>query len=373
MTNNDKELLVRDLGIFELRGLARQLGVNSPTTKKREELIDCILKAMEGEEVSENTGKRKGRPFKQLSSIKDILNSVIEEPNPCEELSYSSIMNFAQVTAEFSVIDEAKGAIEQLEGYARVNNGKISFIDCNKNAWVFIDEGVQCSQLVNNGDKIIVNGYLTSSKNQYRGVEIIDINNQQSKDYKRHSIEGRFEVISNNVLPFGDKSIREGRRNSLCLQEDLYENDRLKNAYSYCLANNIDFVLLGANTSFEDSILFNNFDKKIDFSTKYGSADTLNFNKIIDAINYTTQSVDGGKNVLLIVTDIMEIVRVIERVLSQQYEDKDEVKKILIKELMSLAKTYKDGPSCTTLICYRKNDYDNDYLQNEILRICKEI
>ena len=34
-----KELLVRQLGVFELRGLARELGITSPTTKKRDELI----------------------------------------------------------------------------------------------------------------------------------------------------------------------------------------------------------------------------------------------------------------------------------------------------------------------------------------------
>ena len=40
--NKKIELEVKKLGIFELRGLAREVGVSSPTTKKREELIDLI-------------------------------------------------------------------------------------------------------------------------------------------------------------------------------------------------------------------------------------------------------------------------------------------------------------------------------------------
>lgn len=373
MTNVDKEMIIRDLGIFELRGLARQLGVHSPTTKKREELIDNILKAMQSSEAPEMTGKRKGRPFKQLSSIRDILNNVIEDGNSYDELSFDSMMNFAQVAAEFSILDDPKGKIRQFEGYARVNNGKVSFIDTTENFWVFIDENSKYSDLIKNGDKIVVNGYLTTVKNQCRGLEILQINGQNSQDYRSKEIAKSFEVISNNVLPFGEKNIREGRRNSLCLIEDLYENDRLKNVYSYCKAKDVDFVLLGSNLAFEDMIYFNELNAKIDFTTKYGSSDILNLNKILDAINYTSQKLSNGKNILLVITDIMEIVRVIERVLSSQYEEKEEMKKIVVKELLSLAKSFKDGPSCSMLICYRKNDYDNDYLQNEILRICKEI
>ena len=131
--------------------------------------------------------------------------------------------------------------------------------------------------------------------------------------------------------------------------------------------------MLGLNVSFEDMIAFSELSNKADFTSKYGSSDILNLNKILDAINFTAQKLSNGKDVLLVVTDIMEVVRVVERALSNQYEEKEELKKIIIKELLSLAKSYKDGASCSMLVCYRKNDYDNDYLQNEILRICKEI
>ena len=166
MTNVDKEMIIRDLGIFELRGLARQLGVHSPTTRKREDLIESILKIMQEGNGPENSGKRKGRPFKQLSSIKDILNTVIEEENPYEEMSFDYIMNFAQVAAEFSTVVDAKGPTKRFEGYARVNNGKISFIDTNENSWVFVDDNAKYSELIKNGDQIVVNGCSTSAKNQ---------------------------------------------------------------------------------------------------------------------------------------------------------------------------------------------------------------
>ena len=72
----DREILVYDLGIFELRGLARKLGVPSPTTKKRDELISLILEKIKSGDVIDQTGKKKGRPFKSLSAIDEIYSSI---------------------------------------------------------------------------------------------------------------------------------------------------------------------------------------------------------------------------------------------------------------------------------------------------------
>lgn len=369
--DKDKELLIRELGIFELRGLARQLGVSSPTTKKRDELIDCILSAMQSSEVQENPTKRKGRPFKKLSSIKDILNSVSEETAPYEALTYNSMLSFAQVAAEFDNFND--DTYQNLVGYARVNDGKVTFIDCDKNVWVFVGDEVESAKLVKNGDKLVVKACSTNVKNQYYGIEILEINGIAIKNYKPEIHTYGFEVISNNTLPFGDKQIKEGRRNSVCLLEDLYENDNFKNVYKYCNAKNINFVVLGTNVSFEDTIYFNSFDNMVDFTTKYGTGDIVNINKVIDGINFVNRKIELGESVFLVLTDVMETIRAIDRALDNQLENKQEMKKIIVTELLSLAKSFEKGPVCTTLVCYRKNDYDNSYLQNEILRICKNI
>ena len=375
MTNidKDKELLIRDLGIFELRGLARQLGVSSPTTKKREELIDSIIVAMQNDDIKETQTKRKGRPFKKLSSIKDIMTVVTEESAPFDALSYQSMLGFAQVTAEFDLNDDCVGEKQQFTGFARVQGNNVSFIDVDKNVWVFLKGNIKYADNIKNGDKIVVNGYATNIKEQFVGVEVCEINGLPSQNYQAKNVSHGLEVISNSMIPFGNKNAKEGRRNAVCLSEDLYENDNLKNTYKYCLANGIDFALLGLNVSFEDAIYFNEFSKRFDFTTKYGSKTALNLNKILDAINYTKQRLQNGNNVFLAITDIMEVVRVLEKALINQADNIQEMKTIVVTELLSLAKSYKEGPSCTMLLCYRQNDYDNEYLQNEILRICKKI
>ena len=70
------ELEVKKLGIFELRGLAREVGVTSPTTKKREELIENILERINKGRLDEVVVTKKGRPFKKLTVVDNLLNSM---------------------------------------------------------------------------------------------------------------------------------------------------------------------------------------------------------------------------------------------------------------------------------------------------------
>ena len=53
------------LGVYELRAIARKVGVKSPTTKKHHELVDGILKIQNGEEKAFVTSK--GRPPKAVT------------------------------------------------------------------------------------------------------------------------------------------------------------------------------------------------------------------------------------------------------------------------------------------------------------------
>lgn len=64
MEKFNKEYL-ENLGIYELRALARDVGVKSPTTKKQKELVESILKIQNGEVKAITTNK--GRPPKKIS------------------------------------------------------------------------------------------------------------------------------------------------------------------------------------------------------------------------------------------------------------------------------------------------------------------
>ena len=55
-----------DLGIFELRAIGREIGVKSPTTYKRDELIKNREKIEKGIIEPYRKTKRQGRPAKNM-------------------------------------------------------------------------------------------------------------------------------------------------------------------------------------------------------------------------------------------------------------------------------------------------------------------
>ena len=119
---SEQELKVKELGVFELRGLAREVGIKSPTTKKRDELITLILEKFKSGITLEQEGKRKGRPFKKLTSIDELVNSISSEQKfRRSDLSYDSIMTFAQDEPIFSIPRE-EDKVVQYEGIIKMSD-----------------------------------------------------------------------------------------------------------------------------------------------------------------------------------------------------------------------------------------------------------
>ena len=76
MNNYSFEEQISQLGIHELRTLAREVGVKSPTTKKRNELIFAI-KAINKKEVEPEFNNKFGRPVKKHSNQRELLMQMI--------------------------------------------------------------------------------------------------------------------------------------------------------------------------------------------------------------------------------------------------------------------------------------------------------
>lgn len=81
----DKNALMQT-SIFELRDIARTIGVYSPTIYRKEELIDKIFKIINGDEMPYVPKSRQGRPPKNLSGKTKALESFL--PSNREERNY---------------------------------------------------------------------------------------------------------------------------------------------------------------------------------------------------------------------------------------------------------------------------------------------
>lgn len=83
---------LQQLRIHELRDLARKMGVNAPTSKKKEEIIDEIMKIMNGESMPFSNSTKKGRPVRNNSDNFDVVDFIL--PNQSELQSFSEYSNY---------------------------------------------------------------------------------------------------------------------------------------------------------------------------------------------------------------------------------------------------------------------------------------
>ncbi len=92
----DKDLLENNMftrddllsqGIYELRKLGREVGVPSPTTLKKEQLVEAILAVIYGEKPKRNVGKGRGRPVREGNKPCKLFLNLIDEVKEPENLS----------------------------------------------------------------------------------------------------------------------------------------------------------------------------------------------------------------------------------------------------------------------------------------------
>ena len=371
------EMLVRELGVFELRGLAREFGINSPTTKKRDELIDLIMKVLHGEKNNEAFNRRKGRPYKKISTLNDIINSMINKSTntaKTPELVFEnvSVFNFAQDVPDFSLMQDDSG---EFVGYVRkTENRYLSIYDKKYEKWIYIREDLRFFNKIYVGDKVKLKAQSLSNENQYVATEIIEINDVNAEEYMpklKEKNEGN-EIISNEKIPFGEGYAFVGRRNVFDNKQDLYENDNFKNLTTFCKQSGYKLLLLGVNISFESEIALKNIGNFIDFITVYGTKNIINFNQVIDAINNCQNLLNRGEKVVLFVTDVMEVLNCLDECFEQE-EDHLERAKVVMRKLLSLGRAFDDGRNCTLIMGYSKYDLSDKFLTSEILKISKEI
>ena len=109
------------------------------------------------------------------------------------------------------------------------------------------------------------------------------------------------------------------------------------------------------------------------FTTEYGTGLEINFNNIIDCINYVDKLNEIGSKVLVFVLDIIEVLRVLSKCFKKNTSDDEDMTNIVLQKLMELGKAYSDGSYSTILIGYSELDKDNEIIVNEILKVSKRL
>lgn len=290
-TNEEKgiESLIDGLGVFELRGVARQLGVPSPTTKKRDELISLIKEAIDnGATIQDNVSKR-GRPFKKLNILDSIANKINNEVIKIDFSNTQKVVKFAQ-DSYYKLDDDI------CEGIIQKYNFSIEMRDIKTNALVKFEKTEQLNELLSLGDKVKTTVNLVDGV--YYANRILTINDQDYNDYRSKFENNGEAVISQDKIPFANGEAIVGRRNLYKLEREIFETNYLENLLNVCKNEKYELILLATNTSFENEIKFKKIPLSNKFMASYGTENLLNYHKVIDALNYAENLVSRGKRVV---------------------------------------------------------------------------
>ena len=202
----DYEFLSK-LGVYELRDLARQVGVKSPTTKVRAELCDLILKIQNGEIEPNQKNLTKGRPPKSVSKVFSFADQNFQLLN---KLSPTASLNQANFNMMY-LNDKVK-----VEGYLIYLNGKLCFynktLSVNDTILITMPESYVLKYNLIQGDKIV--GVADSSKTNYDFVKLLSVNNidVENFDANRNFVDTNRAIKSNENIKFLNYSLTKGSR-----------------------------------------------------------------------------------------------------------------------------------------------------------------
>lgn len=373
--NKRIELEVKKLGIFELRGLAREVGVPSPTTKKREELIDNILDRINKGGLDEVVVTKKGRPFKKLAVVDNLLNNMTLQDkfsNQTKLISYEDILSFAQV---MPVISNVANQIGQFNGIVRqsANSDILMFYDFETAQAIFLPNELEFVSLIHNGDEVECRAKKINN-NQYFAIEITAINGMKPTEYKASHIDLGEQIISTANLNFSDKKVFVGRRNLSIVKENFYENENFDKLATQALKEGYKIVYLSLNSSIEDQIKLRYCQGKV-LSTKFDDPCVQSLNKALDCISLCENLVTHGEKVLLIIPDIMNVVRALDYCFIDQAKMYGHSMQSIIvaQKILSLGRAYKLGANVTIMLCCDENDAGDEFVTNQLIKICKMI
>lgn len=366
-TNEESmKMLIDELGVFELRGVARQLGVPSPTTKKRDELIDLIYEAIKNGATIKDATQKRGRPYKKLNILDSITNKISNEAVKINFSNTQKVVGFAQgktIPIDFT----------QLEGIITKYNYCIEMRDILSGSVVKFDKTEHLNELLETGDR--VRATVDYVDGQFVFKKLLEINGVEVEKYRSKFVDKGSPVIENKEIPFADTKATLGRRNLYRLSTELFENNNVENLLDYCCEEGYELIVLAVNTAFENEIKFRSLPTINKFVTEYGASNKMSYNKILDAVNYAENLVDRGNKVVFFVADIMEAVRCLDKYFSKEEEDEEheDATVLVTQKLLRFACAYSQGCSGTLIMCYNEVDKNDKFLFNDLFKISKKI
>lgn len=179
----DKEVLQQS-SIFELRNIAREIGVYSPTIYKKEDLIEKIFQIVNGEVKPYVPKSKQGRPPKSL--MNPVRKSVFDQILPTEERTYNieeePSLCLSESMIAFLEDDKAKAKTNfDIEGVIELTSYGYGFVKSIAKTYTtfegaYISQNLISNHKLKNGDYIKGRAKLLEEDKPYVLYEITSVN-----------------------------------------------------------------------------------------------------------------------------------------------------------------------------------------------------
>ncbi len=314
---------LKELSIFSLRELARRTGVSSPTSKKKQQLIDDIIAINNGVKKPHIPKTKQGRPPKMFGY--DVSN-IFDAKNQ-QAPAFAKDCSLKQNEDEYRFV----GAVEK-EGVFEILSNNAGFLWINQlhnYDCYFIPTSLVEKYSIKSGDKIVAK--INFGENQTVVEDVILINNLPATKANKNR-KDYFD--SEHVLDKSDFKFSNSKFNDLSISKG-------ENTYFYGKDNNL-------NTSFIIDLLNSiKADNKIYINVSIVEKNKHVLKSINDAELYVSKITDDLETSRRIVTLAIEralrlfeqdkhVVIVVDDALSVASVDNQELS--ILKRLMSITK-----------------------------------
>ncbi len=375
-----KEALLK-LGIYDLRAIARQVGVKAPTTLNKDQIINGIVSLLGGKEKPQHSSL--GRPSKDNRSFNEALKLIKYESVPKEEYYTPKKILSSFGTFFASSVQIPTVATGTLSGYVRLMMDNTAVVmekgylidDFEHNAVIMSDvfsdyclkdgDYVECYIKSLGDDKpnvvtdvISINGFNAKELNNGR-VKFADLVSYYPNKRMRWA-RGHEKITNLNIhdflLPIGF-----GSRLLVSFDEKANRTEAI-NKYAERLVkdNNVKTIVVALGESPEDIQEFKEFtsDAEIIYQDKISDSDIL---ELLDIkINHLIRMVELNYDVCLIISNFTKFKGWLKEVLkidTSTCEGEAILNKKLLN-LMNLAKFTKEKGSFTLFACCQDDTFD---------------
>lgn len=388
MSENEKIItkeMLNDLGVYELRELARSIGVLSPTTKKREHLCKEIFEISSGAVKVQSKASSKGRPPKSITKISNIVSEYIPEEilrlqkTVCKP-EFTSIVKLAQNPSRNDVVTgkykEIYGFVNSVQGHYYLKNLGNNELFSGLN--FYIPENFVEQFSLRNGDKIVAKGRM--SETYYCGLveEVVKINGVCASNWKlpRNNLDLTCLSIPSVKTQIFGKEIKKGGRTISSFQNMdeailavAQEVEKLKNS-------NEKLVFLGIEVS-PEIMFYGQVNRQLEmFATTYSNTLDESFDAILNAVNHCNTLLKDGFDVRLFVFDVVGILTRLDQYFASENKDYmgHNVSAVqLVKKLVGAGKSFSTNVSITSHSIVFDADKNCEIVEKEFSKIAKII